>query len=142
MKRRRRTEILIEGDPNLAAAIAGEIEEKNEALLAEKPNAGLVMVRMKETARLHPFYIGEVFVTECKVQLGGQIGLGIAEGDRPELSYHLAVIDAAYKALPEEVSGRWTKRLLEEEEKINVKRRQEAAGILKTKVSFETMDAD
>ena len=81
-----------------------------------------------------------MLVTECKVQIQGSIGIGIVTGDQPELSYNLAVIDAAFEAmLPETI--RWMELLLENEEKVIQEQRAAANhSILKTKVNFETMD--
>jgi len=105
----------------------------------EEPNHGLVMVKMRETAGRSLFYLGEVFITECKVLSNGHLGIGIVKGQAPDLAYRLAIIDAAYNAgLPE--TKDWTAALSLEEERI--KQSQEAFNNkpLKAKVSFQTMD--
>lgn len=141
MRRKRRTEILINGSKDIAAAMAKEIVDNYEAVTIEEPNDGLVMVKVKESAKKSLFYIGEVFVTECKVRIYDSLGIGVVTGHDKELAYHLAVIDAAYKASLKETEG-WEDLLLEEERMIEIEKAAEFNQILKTKVSFETMDTE
>ncbi|MEH7272260.1 phosphonate C-P lyase system protein PhnG [Neobacillus vireti] len=140
MKRRRRTEILINGSQKLVEDMADCIKDNYQVKVIQEPESGLVMMKVRETSQKSLFYPGEVLVTECKVQIEGRIGIGIVTGDQPELSYNLAVIDAAYEALlPETI--RWMELLLENEEKaIQEQRAADSHSILKTKVNFETMD--
>ena len=139
MKRRRRTEILINGSQNLLEDMAHCIKDNYQVKVIQEPESGLVMLKVRETSQKCLFYPGEVLVTESKVQIEGRIGIGIVTGDQPELSFNLAVIDAAYEAmLPE--TNEW-KLLLENEEKdIQEQRAAASQSILKTKVNFETMD--
>lgn len=139
MKRRRRTEILINGSQKRVENMAHCIKDKYQVKVVQEPESGLVMLKVRETSQKSLFYPGEVLVTECKVQIEGRIGIGIVTGDQPELSYNLAVIDAAFEAnLPETIG--WME-LLENEEKV-IQEQSAAAShsILKTKVNFETMD--
>lgn len=140
MKRRRRTEILINGSYKQVEDMANCIKDNYQVKVIQEPESGLVMLKVRETSQKSLFYPGEVLVTECKVQINGKIGIGIVAGDQPEFSYHLAVIDASFEAmLPETV--RWMELLLENEEKIIQEQRAAASrAILKTKVNFETMD--
>ncbi|MEC1523815.1 phosphonate C-P lyase system protein PhnG [Neobacillus niacini] len=140
MKRRRRTEILINGSHKIVEDMANCIKDNYQVKVIQEPESGLVMLKVRETSQKSLFYPGEVLVTECKVQIKGKIGIGIVAGDQPELSYHLAVIDAAFEAMPPETI-RWMELLLEEEEKV-IQEQIAAANhsILKTKVNFETMD--
>ncbi|MFJ5762363.1 phosphonate C-P lyase system protein PhnG [Neobacillus sp. NPDC093182] len=139
MKRRRRTEILINGSQNRLEDMAHCIKDNYQVKVIQEPESGLVMLKVRETSQKSLFYPGEVFVTECKVQIQGSIGIGIVKGDQPELSFNLAVIDAAYEAMLPETIG-W-KLLLEKEEKaIQEQRAADSQSILKTKVNFETMD--
>ncbi|WP_257349649.1 phosphonate C-P lyase system protein PhnG [Pseudalkalibacillus decolorationis] len=141
MKRKTRTRILINGSSNLSEQLATQITDRYEVQMIEEPNNGLVMVKMEENAKKSLFYLGEVFVTECKVQINGQLGIGILKGDKPELSYYLAVIDAAYQAELDEVKG-WIPLLLAEEENIAVERKEFDNKVLQTKVNFENMDVE
>ncbi|MDR7317128.1 phosphonate C-P lyase system protein PhnG [Brevibacillus nitrificans] len=147
MKRKRRTEILINGarelagSGELAAQLAEEILERYDVKTIEEPNQGLVMVKVRETAQKSLFYLGEVLVTECKVQINGSIGLGVLHSHDRKLAYHLAVIDAAYEAGLKETAD-WTDRLIQEEAAYQKQRLAVQSGVLKTKVSFETMDEE
>lgn len=139
MKRRRRTEILLKGSPEVASNLAREIRHKYDVKTIEEPNHGLVMVKVRETARRSLFYLGEMLITQCKVLINGHLGLGMVKGDEPELAYDLAVIDAAYQAeLPE--TKDWTRTLLHEDERIKQHDRDFRNKVLKTKVNFQTMD--
>lgn len=141
MKRKRRTEILINGSRELAAQLAEEMIQRYDVKTIEEPNQGLVMVKVRETAQKSLFYLGEVLVTECKVQINGAIGLGILHSHDRKLAYHLAVIDAAYEAGLIETAD-WTERLIHEEAECHKQRLAVQSGVLKTKVSFETMDEE
>ncbi|AND40721.1 MULTISPECIES: phosphonate C-P lyase system protein PhnG [Cytobacillus] len=139
MKRKQRTEILIEGSHELAKSLAKEIEQKYSVSVIQEPENGLVMLKVRETSRKSLFYLGEVLVTECKAKVEGKIGIGIVKGDHPDLAYHLAVIDAAFLGdLPE--TKPWTGIFEIEKYYIEQKRKAKNEAILRTKVSFETMD--
>lgn len=139
MNRRRRTEILIKGNENLARVLAGEIKEKYEVCEVESPNHGLVMIKMRETAKRELFYLGEILVSEAKVYVDGTLGMGIVSGDNEELANNLAIIDGAYKRGLEEVNF-WEEVLIKEEKRIEDNERKEEEKILSTKVDFSTMD--
>nr|WP_309098698.1 phosphonate C-P lyase system protein PhnG [Fredinandcohnia onubensis] len=139
MKRRRRTEILINGSSDLAENFAKSIQNRYEVNVIQEPEDSLVMVKMRETSKKSLFYPGEVFVTESKVQIQDTIGIGIVSGNQPELAYQLAIIDAAFVArLPETID--WIDRLLQEEQNLQQRQADATNSILKTKVNFETMD--
>ncbi|MEQ2527337.1 phosphonate C-P lyase system protein PhnG [Bacillaceae bacterium CLA-AA-H227] len=139
MKRRRRTEILINGSQMLAETLAKTITEHYDVRVIQEPENGLVMMKVRETSKKNLFYPGEVLVTECKVQINGAIGIGIITGDQPDLACNLAVIDAAYEAnFPE--TKEWSQLLEQEEQNIMKAKAAENQSILKTKVNFETMD--
>lgn len=139
MKRKRRTEILINGSQDTVELMAKEIEERYQVKVIQEPENGLVMLKARETAQKSLFYLGEVFVTECKVQIQESIGIGILKGHQPELAYQLAVIDAAFQGNLIETKS-WITILEDEEKKIQENRKAVNNVILKTKVSFETMD--
>lgn len=141
MRRKRRTEILINGSKEIAAVLAKEILDRYETAMMEEPNDGLVMVKVRESAKKSLFYIGEVFVTECKVRIHDSIGIGIVTSHDKELAYHLAVIDAAYKASLKETEG-WEALLRIEERRIEKEKAAKMNRILKSKVSFDTMDTE
>ncbi|MEK3986827.1 phosphonate C-P lyase system protein PhnG [Paenibacillus sp. FSL K6-3166] len=141
MNRRQRTETLINSSSNLATVLADEIKGRYEIDLIEEPNHGLVMVKVRETAKKSLFYLGEVLVTECKVQIAGKMGVGLIKGDEPEKSYDLAVIDAAYAAELVETAA-WSAKLYMEHALLEQAYLAEHAKVMRTKVDFETMDTD
>ena len=139
MNRRRRTEILIEEESNLAKHLAESIAQKYKCYEITEPHYGLTMIKMRESAKNSLFYIGEVLVTEAKVEINNEIGIGIVIGMKDELAKHLAIIDAAYKAkLPETVE--WESRLIDAEQRIWMKKAKRQAELFETKVDFDTMD--
>lgn len=139
MNRRKRTEILINGSRNLAKALTREIEHNYDIQILSEPQHALTMIKMRETAKNSLFYLGEVLVTETKVQINNQLGIGIVVGNEEALSYELAVIDAAYQGdLKETVN--WKLLLEEEEKRILENKEKREQAILKTKVNFEMMD--
>ncbi len=138
MNRRRRTEILIKGSIELARGLVQSLEGKYEYRVTEAPNNGLVMIKQRETAKNSSFYLGEVLVTEAKVEIKGVLGLGIVAGNNEELAYLLAIIDAAYNAkLPE--TEKWEEGLLAEAAKIEAELMKRQGKLMLTKVNFETM---
>lgn len=139
MNRRRRTEILIKGNDDLPKKLAAQIKNRYEINIVEHPENGLVMIKMRETARRQLFYLGEVLVTEAKVSIDGNLGMGIVCGDNEESALNLAIIDAAYKCRLEETET-WEEILINEENIIKEKLDEEADKILKTKVDFRTMN--
>lgn len=138
MRRRRRSEILIKGSSELAKGMFREIEKKYEIKTIEDSHNALVMIKMRESAKNSLFYLGEVLVTEAKIQIDEKFGVGIVRGNKPEFAYWLAVIDAAYNLKLEETK-KWEEKLLEEEKVIKKLESEKEAEILKTKVNFETM---
>ncbi|CDQ20822.1 phosphonate C-P lyase system protein PhnG [Halobacillus karajensis] len=139
MKRRRRTEILIQERSGLAQHFAEAIIQNYSCQEVVAPQYGLTMIKMRESAKNSLFYLGEVLVTEAKMEINQCIGIGIVAGMKEELAKHLAIIDAAYKAqLPE--TERWHQKLVEAERRILQEKAQEQAKLFETKVDFETMD--
>lgn len=141
MQRRRRTEILIQGDYRLAQRMAELIIKKYPSKEIVAPRYGLTMIKMRETAKNSLFYIGEVVVTEAKIEIQNEIGIGIVTGMKQQLAKHLAIIDAAYRAhLPE--TKQWDQLLLKEEQFILMKKLELQTALSQTKVQFETMDVE
>ena len=139
MNRRKRTKILIDGSRNFTRELVNEIERNYDIHVLATPQQALAMVKLRETAQKSLFYLGEVLVTETKVQVNNTLGIGIIVGDEEEFSYQLAVIDAAYEANLVETEE-WTLLLEDEEKRIHENRLLKEASILKTKVNFEMMD--
>ncbi|MEG0439459.1 MAG: phosphonate C-P lyase system protein PhnG, partial [Solibacillus sp.] len=139
MKRKKRMRILIDGSREVAKKLASQIEESYDVEIIMQPQEALTMIKMRETAKKTQFYLGEVLVTECKVQVNNQGGIGIVVGLDEELAYQLAIIDAAFEANLIETQN-WLPLLEAEELNIKTRLKAEEAKIYKTKVQFETMD--
>ena len=139
MTRRERTEVLVEGDPALRRSLAATVRERYRTAPVEPPAPGLVMLRLRETAKRSLFFVGELLVTEARVEVEGRIGIGIVAGDRPEAAEELALIDGAFRAGVPEVAA-WEALLAEEAGLLADRRSQEEARILATRVRFETME--
>lgn len=140
MKRRRRTQILIEGSPNLLRRLSDEAESAHDVRDVDDPSGGLVMMRLRDTARKDAFFLGEILVTEAKVRIGETLGLGLIRGDHPEKARRLAVVDAAFN-VDSSLLTDWIPLLEEEELRIAAQRDREATEILKTRVDFSTMES-
>ncbi len=139
MTRRRRTRILVEGNPEIRRNFSANIESRHSIVEIEPPGPVLTMIKMRDTARKSLFYLGEVLVTEAKVRVNETIGLGIIAGDNEEAARDLAVIDAALRAnLPE--TADWYSRLVNEEQRIRAHLQRHHARIDETRVRFETLD--
>lgn len=139
MDRARWSKILNQGDTALLEAFASEIEAAYRVELVKKPARSLVMTRARDSVKQQPFYLAEVLVTECTVAVEGVYGFGILMGDRARKAYQLAVVDAAISSRLPSVPS-WFLRLAAEERNIEARRQAEQQRMLRTKVSFETME--
>ena len=139
MNRRKRTKILIDGSRNFTKELVSEIARNYDIHVLTTPQQALTMVKLRETAQKSLFYLGEVLVTETKVEINNTFGIGIVVGDEEEFSYQLAVIDAAYEANLVETET-WTLLFEDEENRIHENRLLNEASILKTIVNFEMLD--
>jgi len=139
--RRRRTRILVLGPASLRHEWADEIRAHHTVEILEPARSGLVMAKVRESARRGQFYLGEVLVTEAKVRVAGAPGLGLLRGWDEAGAFDLAVIDAAERAaLP--LPTAWHQRLLNTEAALEADRTHERAAIEATRVDFQTMDQE
>lgn len=139
MQRKERTEILIKSDRSVAKRIAETLEVKYSFTTLVEPQYGLTMLKMRESAQNSLFYLGEVLVTECKVMLENDIGVGVVIGTEMELAKYLAIIDAAFEAEVMEVPS-IQETLQKEKQNIETEMFKKQTALLKTKVNFETME--
>lgn len=141
MVRKERTEVMAHAETAFLKKLVAYVTKNHEVQILEEPNSGLVMMKMRESAQKHLFYLGEVFVTECKVMIGDVIGLGILQGAHKKRAQYMAIVDGAYNAGIEEIVH--MDRLLEsEKQRQKDYRKKEIAQLLKTKVDFETLDEE
>jgi len=139
--RRQRTEICIKDGGYVAAQIAEEVCSNYSVEDLQEPLEGLVMIKMREQARNSLFYLGEVLVTEAKVRVNGNAGLGIVQGSNNELARNLAIVDAAWNiALPEQ--GEWESLLHEAELRVAARDEKENARVDQTRVNFMSMQEE
>ena len=141
MNRSRRTNILCRGSKGLRDSLSAEIARTHRILEIEAPDRGLVMVKMREAARHGLFYLGDLLVTEARVQVEGAVGIGIIAGDEEEAAFSLAVIDAACNGEFPETSA-WDDLLIAEERRLESEVLAADRRVLETKVDFQTMDQE
>ncbi|USK29974.1 phosphonate C-P lyase system protein PhnG [Bacillus sp. CMF21] len=139
MKKSRLSKILIEGNPNLLKKFSAQVEETHTVKVNRSPSTGLVMMKTRDSVSRQPFYMGEVLITDCTVEVNGSQGLGVLIGEEPDRAYSLAVVDAAFNAkLP--IAGLWLHELEEEERNIAKLKQKEMSKLARSQVSFDTME--
>lgn len=139
MQRNRWTKILIKYGQEVALEMATDIKKNYEVEVVSEPQEGLTMVKMRETAQNTLFYAGEVLITESKVRVNNQPGVGIVKGHEPELALALAIIDAAFSSNLT-LMNNWLPKLEELEAAGEEQWYIEQNRLAKTKVNFETMN--
>lgn len=139
MKRKQRTKICVHCDEKLLHKWAQLCEEQAEFNTIEEPSNALTMIKMRESAQNTLFYLGELLVSETRVECNTHIGIGLVQGDNFMKSYDMAVIDAAFNANIHGID-KIEKELLVEEKRQQKEIQKEIQKILKTRVKFETMD--
>jgi len=119
--------------------LANEVRGTHDVTVVQPPTRGLAMVQVRETAQRTRFLMGELLVTEAKVQIDGVLGLGILAGHDDAAALDLATIDAAHNAgLP--LCDAWQVQL--ETARIALVRQyaEEDEVLLGTRVRFDTME--
>lgn len=139
MKKSRLSKILIEGNPQLLEKLAAQVQETHTVNVKRSPSTGLVMMKTRDSVSRQPFYMGEVLITECTVEINGIFGMGVLMGEEPDRAYSIALVDAAFNAkLP--ITDVWLTELEEEERKINSYQQIEMSKLAGSKVNFDTME--
>lgn len=139
MDRKRRTRLFIEFASKEVIEMAKEIEESYPVEVIQEPKEGLAMIKVRETAQNSLFYLGEVLVTETKVRIQDQVGLGVVKGHKEDLSYALALADAAF-ALDIPLLEKWRPIFIECENKGMEELAKKRSLIYRTKVDFNMMN--
>ena len=138
MEKRRLSYILAHTDIEKLKEQVEKLKLSHKISKVKEPEMGLAMVKVKDGVYNENFYIGEILITECSVHFDGTLGMGIIQGDEPEKSYFMSVIDAAFncKSFNKEdlikVIEKW-------EQEIKDKYIEEKAMVEGSKVKFETM---
>ena len=63
--------------------------------MVKPPTVGLLLVQARDTVAGQRFYLGNVVVTEARVEFGGQSGYGLVQGRDKARALAVAVLDAA-----------------------------------------------
>lgn len=139
VNRKQRTKIFIDFAQEEVKKFATEVRKKYEVKLVEEPKEGLAMIKVRESAKNSLFYFGEVLITECKVRIDEQVGIGVVKGKDFELSLALAIADAAFELdLP--ICSDYIDEFKKCEEEGLKKLRIENSRVAKTRVNFNIMN--
>jgi alpha-D-ribose 1-methylphosphonate 5-triphosphate synthase subunit PhnG len=143
MSRRRRTQILIDGDPALSHRLCEQITKAYPVRVVGAPREVLVMNRVRESARGSLFYLGEALLSECRVALRDVTGIGLVLGSHHRRAFELAVIDAAFsQPTPLPQQSHWVSLLEREEARIVAQQAQLRQQLESTRVDFGEMSAE
>jgi alpha-D-ribose 1-methylphosphonate 5-triphosphate synthase subunit PhnG len=133
--------ILCECGLDVLEAFVRELESHHAVQIIRQPAVCMTMVRAEDSVESQPFYLGEVLVTDCEVQVDGQAGYGLCMGDEPVRCYCMAVIDALL--LSDGPRASEVRVFLEGQAALIADRqRLEYNLIQRTKVDFKLMEQD
>jgi phosphonate C-P lyase system protein PhnG len=133
--------ILCECDATALEAFVRELEPLHAIVIVRQPAVCMTMVRAEDSVESQPFYLGEVLVTDCEVQVDGQAGYGLCMGDVPVRCYCMAVIDALLQS--EGGDADRARAFLEGQAGLIADRQKlEYNLIQQTKVDFKLMEQD
>ena len=93
MNRKTRFEAMTAIDESDAVAIARRFMSTSVRVITP-PTVGMVMARAIDGALGEKFNLGEVLVTEARVQIDASEGWGMVMGARPDHAIAVAVVDA------------------------------------------------
>lgn len=130
------SEIVAEASPEAVREIAEFIANRLPVKVLRPPSPGMVMVRHAEPLENIFFLLGETYVTECEVEVDGQLGYGCILGSGEERALCGALVDAVMGGrhpFAAEVAP-----LLEaEQRRIEARWEAESRAVASTRVSFE-----
>jgi alpha-D-ribose 1-methylphosphonate 5-triphosphate synthase subunit PhnG len=133
--------ILCECTLDVLEAFVRELESRHTVQIIRQPAVCMTMIRAEDSVEAQPFYLGEVLVTDCEVQVDGQAGYGLCMGDEPVRCYCMAVIDALL--LSDGPHSSKVRAFLEAQAVLIADRqRLEYNLIQRTKVDFKLMEQD
>lgn len=138
MTKKEMSSVLSQASAHEVASIAQPLKTKYRTGIIKGPIKSLVMVQVRESIKRSLFYLGEVLVTECIVDMEGTSGASVVKGDCFEKALNIAIIDAAINKQVEEyeeIECQIT-ALGEFQKKSRAKRNGE---ILKSRVNFNVM---
>ena len=86
---------LARADADALKAFAEDLLPHLGDITVQKSRTGLVMLPMRDTAQGTAFHLGEVLVSEAKIQGPTKIGYGMRRGPDLEAAMAMAVVDLA-----------------------------------------------
>jgi alpha-D-ribose 1-methylphosphonate 5-triphosphate synthase subunit PhnG len=130
------SEIVAEASPEAVREIAELIANRLPVKVLKPPSPGMVMVRHAEPLENIFFLLGETFVTECEVEVDGQLGYGCVLGSGVERALCGALVDAVMGGR-HPFSGEVAPLLEAEHQRIEARWEAESRAVASTRVSFE-----
>jgi alpha-D-ribose 1-methylphosphonate 5-triphosphate synthase subunit PhnG len=125
------------------AARLREIVEQIAAIsriqLLKPAGTSLLMMGVRESVQLTPFYLGEVLISQCVVTVDGITGYGFAMGEDLERAYQLGVLAAALRGR-HELADKVEALIVEQTARLQQEECREYAAVLQTKVRFEPVE--
>lgn len=139
MEKKRLFHIMANTKTDVLKDMAKKITDQHEITIVKEPSKTLTMVKMREPVKKSLFYIGEVMVSECIVEMKGIKGMAITMGDDFKKVLYMAIIDCGFNnGLMEMHEIEDKLRLLESKQTKKIEK--ENALHLKTMVNFNTMN--
>lgn len=138
MTKKEISSILSQASTAEVAVIAQPLKARYKTGIIKGPIKSLVMVQVRESIKRSLFYLGEVLVTECIVDMEGTSGASVVKGDCFDKALDMAIIDAAMNKQVEECED-ITARLSALHEKQKKSRARRNGEILKSRVNFNVM---
>ena len=130
------SQIAAEAELEALENVAAFIADRHSVRVLRAPTPGMVMVRHVDPLEGTPFYLGEAYVTECEVEVDGRLGYGCCLGSGDQRALYAARVDAVMGAGHSEAAS-LRALLQEEQDRISMRRRQEAAAAAGTRVDFQ-----
>lgn len=141
MDRERILELLAQAPESLLVEWADRIlAEAAPFKILQPPTIGLLLVQARDPVGGQVFFLGDVLVTEARVELEGQPGYGLIHGREKAKALAVAVLDAAVVA-KHSIIPEMEEALIKLEETQAEERRRRWQAVARTRVHFEEMGA-
>jgi alpha-D-ribose 1-methylphosphonate 5-triphosphate synthase subunit PhnG len=88
------SEIVAEAELAAIRTIADRIAAGCEVRVIREPSPATVMVRNVDPLEKTPFHLGEIYVTDCEVEVDGELGYSCVLGSERDRALYGAMIDA------------------------------------------------
>jgi alpha-D-ribose 1-methylphosphonate 5-triphosphate synthase subunit PhnG len=129
-------EVTAEGELAAVRALAEEVAGQLPVQVLKAPAPAMVMVRHTDPLENTAFYLGEVYVTECEVDVDGRLGYGCVLGSSEERALCAAIVDAVVGS-GHPFADRLQAALEQERARLAAERQGEARALGGTRVDFE-----